>query len=102
MFRHVIMFRWKDDVTDEQKQALDGFAPLPAYIPDIRAWSFGNDIRLYPESYDFVIIADFDDVDAYLRYRDHPMHLKMIAQYVTPILAHYIRVQYETREQLSA
>ncbi|SRR5690348_13719685 len=101
MFRHVIMFRWKEEATDEQKQTLSGFAALPEYVPEIRFWSFGNDVKLYPESYDFVIIADFDDVDAYLRYRDHPIHLKMIAEYVTPILSHDIRIQYETSEQLS-
>ncbi|SRR5579883_242625 len=96
MFRHVIMFRWKDDATEQQKQAVrDGLAGLPEHIPEIRSWHFGDDVGLYPESYHFALIADFDTVDDYIIYRDHPVHLQMIADHVTPILVQYIRAQYE-------
>ena len=100
MFRHVIMFRWKDEATEEQKQAVrDCLAALPRDIPEIRSWQFGDDVRLYPESFHFVLIADFDDVTAYTRYRDHPIHLRMIEEHVNPILVQYIRTQYEWSEE---
>ena len=41
------------------------------------------------------IAADFDDVDGYLGYRDHPEHRAIVAQYTTPIVARRFAVQYE-------
>ncbi|MGH9004601.1 MAG: Dabb family protein, partial [Acidimicrobiia bacterium] len=38
VFRHVVMVKFRDDATDEQKQALrDGLATMPEQIPEVRA-----------------------------------------------------------------
>lgn len=97
MFRHVIMFRWKAEASEAQKQAAyEGLARLPEAIPEIRSWQQDPDVGLLSENLDFVLIADFDDQDAYLVYRNHPVHLRLIAECITPILERLERVQFLT------
>ena len=62
MFRHVVLFTWKDDATEAQKQALhDGLAKLPPAIDTIRAYKFGPDAGLNPANCDYALVADFGD-----------------------------------------
>jgi hypothetical protein len=96
MFRHVVLFTWKQDATREQQQAVaDELRKLPAAIDAIRAYHFGPDARVDTGNFDFAVVADFDDVDGYLAYRDHPAHRAVVEQYVLPIRASRAAVQYE-------
>jgi hypothetical protein len=40
-------------------------------------------------------VADFDDADGYLAYRDHPVHRKVVEDYINPIAADRSSVQYQ-------
>lgn len=96
MFRHVSMLRWKDGTTPAQVRAVhDGLSALPAAIDTIRHYSFGDDARVDAGNHDLVIVADFDDVDGYRAYRDHPEHRAFIERHILPILDHRAAVQYE-------
>ena len=96
MIRHVVMMRFTDDTTEEQKEAVRAaLHRLPDVIPEIRAYRFGDDLRLREDNYDFVVTADFDDVDSYLVYRDHPDHQKAIGEFIAPILKKRAAVQFE-------
>lgn len=96
MFRHVSMLRWKDDASDAQRDAVrEGLRTLPTKIPTIRAYSFGDDARVDEGNHDLVIVADFDDVDGYLAYRDHPDHVALLREHISPILDHRAAAQYE-------
>jgi hypothetical protein len=44
---------------------------------------------------DFAIVADFDDVDSYLAYRTHPVHLEVIDRALNPIAAQRLGAQFE-------
>jgi quinol monooxygenase YgiN len=62
MLRHVAMFRWKEDSTDEQKRAArDALAALKDKVPSLRAFTVGFDIRRNLNNWDMVLVADFDD-----------------------------------------
>ena len=94
-FRHVVMFRWREDATAEQKKTLeDRLNELPGVIPELRAYQIGGDAGVNDGNFDFAVVADFADRDAYLVYRDHPTHRKIIDECVTPILAERRAVQY--------
>lgn len=94
-FRHVVLFRWREDATAEQKQTLeDRLNALPGMISELRAYSIGGDAGITPGNFDFAVVADFADRDAYLTYRDHPEHRKVIDECVTPIVAERRAVQY--------
>lgn len=96
MFRHVVLLRWKDGTTaDELAHLESGLAELPALIPEIRNYQFGADAKVNDGTFDLAIVADFDDVDAYLVYRDHPAHVAVITDRVRPIVEERVAVQHE-------
>jgi Stress responsive A/B Barrel Domain len=97
MFRHVVILRWKESATAEERRAVrEGMATLPALIPEIRSYRVGEDAGLAPQGNgDMAIVADFDDVAAFLVYRDHPAHQDVIARLMRPILESRAAVQHE-------
>lgn len=96
MFRHVVVFRWQPDtgadVIDAVRAAL---VDLPAQIPVIRSYQHGSDAGLAEGNFDYAVVADFDDRDAFVEYRDHPTHRAVIAERIAPHLAERVAVQYE-------
>ena len=96
MFRHVVLLRWLPDATQEQRAAVEsGIATLPSLIPEIRSYVFGADAHVNEGNFDLAIVADFDDFDSYVVYRDHPDHVAVIAERIRPILAERAAVQHE-------
>ena len=96
MFRHVVLLRWKPEATPEQRAAVaTGLADLPGLIPQIRTYTIGSDARVNDGNYDLVVVADFDDVDGYLVYRDDSDHRAVIQEHITPILAERAAIQHE-------
>ena len=74
MLRHVAMFKWKQDVNDEQKAAArDALAALEGPVPSLRKMTVGHDIRRNPNNWDMVLVADFDDQDGLESYFAHPV-----------------------------
>ena len=95
MFRHVVLITWKPDATEAQKGAVaDELGQLPGVIDVIRDYRFGPDAGINPASRDFALVADFDDADGYLAYRDHPAHRKVVEDYLNPIVASRASAQY--------
>lgn len=95
-FRHVVVFRWNESATEERKRTVaDRLNTLPDAIPEIKAYRVGDDAGLNDGNFDFAVVADFADRDAYLVYRDHPVHRAIINEHITPILAERAAVQYE-------
>jgi Stress responsive A/B Barrel Domain len=86
MIRHVVLFRWTEEATEEQKQRVAAeIARLPSLVPSWRAFHIGSDLGINPGNFDFAVAADFDDADGYLAYRDHPEHRAMISQFILPV-----------------
>jgi hypothetical protein len=95
MFRHVVLFRWKPETTDAEKQAVrDALQALPAEIPCIRVYRFGDDAGLAEGNFDFSVVADFDSQEDYREYAGHPAHQALIQDKLRPILAERVAVQY--------
>jgi hypothetical protein len=96
MLRHVVLFNWTTDATGEQKERVGAeLGRLPGLIPTLRAYQFGHNAGINPGSYDFGVVADFDDLDGYLAYRDNPEHRAIIETFITPIVAQRAATQYE-------
>jgi hypothetical protein len=96
MIRHVVMFRWNDTVTEAHltvvAAALDA---LPAAIPEIVDYRHGPDQQLAPTNFDYAVVGDFVSVEAYVTYRDHPVHQQLIADHFTGRVADRGAVQFE-------
>jgi hypothetical protein len=96
MIRHVVLFTWKPEATEEQKRAVHAeLAKMPPAIEAIRAYRFGPDAGINPANSDYAVVADFDDAAGYVSYRDHPVHRALVENYVSPILASRAAVQFE-------
>ncbi len=96
MFRHVVLMRWKEETTADQLSHMEaGLAGLPALVPEIRDYKFGADAGVSPGNFDFAIVADFDDVESYVVYRDHPDHVALINDRIKPLVAERVAVQHE-------
>jgi hypothetical protein len=96
MFRHVSLFMFTPQTTVEQQEELARqLRTLPGAVPEIRDYHVGLDAGLEPGNYQFAVVADFDNVEDYLVYRDHPVHRGLIEKYVVPIRASRAAVQYE-------
>ena len=96
MIRHTVMFTWKPEATEEKKQRVaTELSRLPSVIPSLKAYSMGTDIGVNQGNWQFVVVADFDDLDGYLAYRDDATHKAIIAEHIQPIIATRAAVQYE-------
>ena len=93
--RHVATFVFRDDATDEQIAAVAaGLAALPDQIPEIAEYHFGPDVGVNDGNHHYAVVADFESVDGYLAYRDHPAHQALLAERIRPILAARSTVQF--------
>lgn len=94
--RHVVVFSWKGGVTPEQIEGVSAaLRRLPVVIPEIRDYRFGPDLGVNEGNADFVVVADFDSLDDYLVYRDHPDHRAVVNETIRPLLADRTAVQYQ-------
>ena len=75
MIKHVVLIKFKPEVTSEQiAEMKKSLAALPAVIPEIKGYDFGEDVR--PEkTLDFALVSIFDDMAAVKRYSVHPEHV---------------------------
>ena len=100
MLRHVVLFTWTPEAThDQQRTVAAELRRLPGLIPEIRGYDVGPDAGLSEGTYDFAVVADFDDAAGYFVYRDHPAHRAVIDKYLTPIVSSRARVQFEIPAQ---
>jgi hypothetical protein len=96
MIRHVVMFRWTPEATQEQKQRVAAeLSRLPALLPVLRAYRMGADLGVNEGNFDWAAVADFDDLDGYLTYRDNAEHRAIIAEFIRPVTAERAAIQYE-------
>ncbi len=95
--RHVAMFKFADGLGPEYVDRVrDGLNSMPTVIEEIRGYLHGTDIGISEGNYDYVLVADFDNVDGYRTYRDHPHHVLFLEEVIKGNLAQRASVQYMT------
>lgn len=96
MLRHVVMFKWAEDVDEAHVAAVAaGLDSLVDVIPEIRVYRHGPDVGVNADSFDYVVVGDFDSVEDYVTYRDHPTHQQFIRDLIAGRLAARAAVQYQ-------
>ena len=96
MIRHVVVFRLTLEATPERKRRMaEELARLPSLVPSIRAFRAGPDVGINDGNFDFGVVADFDDADGYVAYRDHPEHRKIVEEFIRPIRGQRAAIQFE-------
>ena len=105
MFRHLAILKFKPEAPEEaKKRFLENFPNMAKAIPQIKAWSIGRDAGIggeshvkaggYPPNYDVGLHMDFDSPAAYLEYAESAVHQKFFAEFVGPIIAERVVVQF--------
>lgn len=98
MVRHIVLFRWVDGTTPDQVDAIAArLTALTDVIPEIRSYSVGTDLGYADGNFQFAVVAELDDHDAWETYRVHPDHRKVITELITPVLADRAAIQYEVQ-----
>lgn len=92
---HIVLVTLRDDVSDAQVDLLlEGFAGLPAAIPEIRTYDFGREAGISPNEFGVVLVATFDSVDDLLTYREHPAHRSFRQDLLVPIAREITATQF--------
>lgn len=97
VFRHVVLFKFKDSATPAQVTAVvDAFRALKGKIDVIQDFEYGTDVSTENRAQGFthcffVTFKDDKGRDAYL---PHPAHQAFVAQ-LQPVLADVLVVDYE-------
>ncbi len=96
MIRHVVMFRFREDANEAQRQAVhDAIAAMPKATGVTKAYAIGGDLGLAEGNFDFAVVGDFADQAAYETYRDHPEHRRIVAEVIRPAITDRAAMQYE-------
>lgn len=87
MIRHIVCFKFKPDITEEEKAALvQATRELPKAISVAKSWQDGFNLGPRDKTYDYGITCEFDDWDAFNTYIDHPAHQAFVENYVKKLV----------------
>ena len=96
MIRHVVLFTWDDAMTKEiEGQFAAELTALALKMAGLRSYHAGPDAGIIKGNFDFAVVADFDDADSYLAYRDNAEHQDIIGRLSRPHTKSRASVQYQ-------
>jgi Stress responsive A/B Barrel Domain len=96
MIRHVALFTWDDQMTEEmERQFAIELTALAPKLAGLRSYHAGPDAGIIEGNYDFAVVADFDDAESYLAYRTNAEHQEIIGRLSGPHAKDRASVQYE-------
>lgn len=96
MIRHAVTFDFKPEATAEQiEQIGTELRDLAKTLPAIKAYACGPDEGITEGNAGFAVVADFDDEEGFISYRDHPQHKEIIQRLIAPITAQRRAVQFK-------
>ena len=76
MIKHVVFFKFKPDISAAEREAgISALRGLPGKIDFIRSFELGEDVLRLPRSWDLVLVATYDDLEAVKTYAAHPDHV---------------------------
>ena len=79
MIKHVVFFKFKPGIGAAEREAgIAGLRGLPDKIDLIRTFEVGEDVLRLPRSWDLVLVATYDDLDALQTYATHPDHVQVV------------------------
>ncbi len=95
MIRHIAVFRFKKDTTEEIIDHIDAVvSTLPDIVDEIVAFQAGRSAGITDTSWDYGVVADFASAEDYRRYAAHPDHVAIVENDVAPHLIEVSRIQF--------
>jgi hypothetical protein len=85
MLHHVVTFKLKPDApADQVERIAEAINALAETLPEVRSMAVGADLGLRDGNASFALAAQFDDVDGFKVYADHPEHIRIITELIGP------------------
>jgi len=97
MFRHLAILKFKPDASEEaKKRFLENFPNMAKSIGRDAGMGGESHVKAgrYPPNYDVGLQMDFDSPAAYFEYAESAVHQKFFAEFVGPIIAERVVVQF--------
>jgi hypothetical protein len=96
MIKHVVCFRFKDDVPEDVKEnLLSEYHEFPTRFPKMRNFSIGNNISARDQTFQYAFVVDFEtetDLKEYLSSKEHEDH---VVNRFRPVISARAIVSYE-------
>ncbi|HTO01724.1 MAG TPA: Dabb family protein [Microthrixaceae bacterium] len=87
MFVHVVLLKFTPDTSEEHLEGIvRSLRALPELVPSLVRYRVGRDLRLADDNAQIAVVAEFDDEDGYIAYRDDPNHRLVITEQIQPHL----------------
>ena len=94
MFTHIVTFKWRESGADAAAIAA-ALNDLALRLDGVSSYRCGPDAGFSPGAYDFAVMGTFTDRDAFVAYRDHPDHQRILAELIRPNVESRTVVQIE-------
>jgi hypothetical protein len=95
MLSHIVIFKWIAGTTPEQVESLGrAFDQLAVDFSDTAAITHGPDLRIRDHNGDYALIGVFADRAAWDAYQVDLRHKAVVRDFVTPIQASRLTVQF--------
>ncbi len=92
-FTHVVTFKWRAE--PDATAIATALRDLIATVDGVRSYLCGPDAGMTAGAYDFAVVGSFADRDAFIAYRDHPEHQRILTEMILPNLESRTVVQLE-------
>lgn len=95
MVTHIVIFTWRAGVTQEQIGAFgEVLTRMAADFADVATFRHGRDLAFREGNGDYALVATFADQAAWSAYQAHPRHLAFVRDFVIPIQASRLTIQF--------
>ena len=97
---HTVLFRFADNATETQvSQLMAAVGTLKTKIPGIMEVAFGKNFSVRSKGFTHAVNISFQDSAALNIFYKHPDHQKLIQDYIKPIMANMIVVDYKNESK---
>ena len=96
MIEHIVLFRWTEQATQEAKdKVMTELRGLKNKIPGIAELTCGTNFSDRSKGYTHGLLVRFTDQAARDAYGPHPEHQRVVRNFIDPIRADVLVVDYE-------
>lgn len=96
MIRHVVAFRFRDTVDDEERARLmDEIAELPVHFPVLGNFQLGRNVSTRDDRYSHAFVTDVDTMEELAGYLSSERHERFVAERFKPLVAERAIVSFE-------
>ena len=93
-FTHIVTFKWRDEDFDDAAIA-SALSAVATGMDGVLDYRCGHDAGVTPGNYDFGIVGVFSDHAAFTAYRNHPEHMRILNDMITPNVDTRTAVQWQ-------